>query len=138
MRALLVLIALLPAQLAAETLVAARTIPARTILAVEDLEPGLKPVAGAVEDPADAIGMEARITIYKGFPIFAEKLAAPALVERNAKVILLYRTAGLSITAEGRALARAGAGEVIRVMNVASRTTVTGTVTADGTVIVAP
>ncbi|WP_284165743.1 flagellar basal body P-ring formation chaperone FlgA [Frigidibacter sp. SD6-1] len=138
MRALVLLIALLPAPLGAETLVAARTIPARTILAVEDMEPGVKPVAGAVEDPADAIGMEARITIYKGFPILADKLSAPALIERNAKVTLLYRTGGLSITAEGRALARAGAGEVIRVMNLASRTTVSGTVAADGTVIVTP
>ena len=41
------------------------------------------------------------------------------------------------IATEGRALDRAGVGERLRVMNLGSRNTVTGTVAEDGAVLVA-
>ena len=45
-----------------------------------------------------------------------------------------YASGPLRIVTEGRALDRAGAGEPVRVMNLASRQTVTGTVAADGSI----
>lgn len=122
---------------AAETLVALRMIRAQTVIAPGDvgLAPGLTP--GALTRPEQALGLEARVALYPGRPIHPADLAPPALVERNARVTLVFRAGGLTITAEGRALARAAAGEAVRVMNLASRATVTGTVEPDGRVAVA-
>ena len=47
---------------------------------------------------------------------------------------MIYIEGPLRIVTEGRALDRAGAGEPVRVMNLASRQTVTGTVGADGSI----
>jgi flagella basal body P-ring formation protein FlgA len=45
-----------------------------------------------------------------------------------------YASGGLHIITEGRTLDRAAAGELVRVMNLASKQTVTGTVAEDGSV----
>jgi flagella basal body P-ring formation protein FlgA len=81
-----------------------------------------------------AIGQEAQVTLYAGRPIRAEDIGPPAIIERNQIVPLAYGSGGLSILTEGRAMARGGAGDVIRVMNLESRTTVTGQIQPDGTV----
>jgi flagella basal body P-ring formation protein FlgA len=51
-------------------------------------------------------------------------------------VSLVYRRGPLSILAEGRALGRGGVGDSVRVINIASRATVTGLVAPDGTLTV--
>ncbi len=111
------------------TVVAARPIRAKAVIAPGDLSvtPGATP--GAVSQPAQAVGMEARVAIYAGWPVREADLAPPAVVERNALVTLTFRSGALSIETEGRALSRAGVGERVRVMNLDSRTTVTGFVT---------
>lgn len=130
----LLLILVHPAR--AETLVAARTLRAQTVLGPDDvvLAEGMLP--GTASDPAEVIGLETRVAIYQGRPIRSADLGPPAIVDRNQAVILTYAAGALSITAEGRALARGGVGDRIRVMNIASRTTVSGVVTGDGTVLV--
>lgn len=133
---ILALLLLLPGLADAETVVAARTIRAQQILAPEDLR--LVAGEGAVADPADVIGLEARRTLYAGRPVSLDDLGPPAIVERNEIVPLAYSRGGLQILSEGRALARGGVGEVIRVMNLASRTTIQGRITAEGLVIVGP
>jgi flagella basal body P-ring formation protein FlgA len=122
---------------AAETLVALRTIRAQTVIGPGDvgLAPGVTP--GALTQPEQALGLEARVALYPGRPIHPADLGPPALVERNARVTLVFRSGALTITAEGRALSRAAAGEAVRVMNLSSRATVTGTVEPDGRVAVA-
>lgn len=110
------------------TVVAARPIRARQILGPADLTTTAGATPGAIADPADAVGMEARTAIYAGWPVRAADLAPPAAVERNALVALSFRSGGLVIETEGRSLGRAGPGERVRVMNLDSRVTVTGTV----------
>jgi flagella basal body P-ring formation protein FlgA len=66
----------------------------------------------------------------------ASDLVSAALVERNQTVSLVFRSAGLSILTEGRALTRGGVGDQIKVMNLASRMTITGIIGTDGTVLV--
>lgn len=133
LRALLIAAALLPAPaVAAETLVAARTIRAQTAIEPGDLAFGTEAVPGALADPAQAIGMEARAVIYAGRPIRPGDLAPAAVVERNAVVPIAFRRGPLTILAEGRVLTRGAAGEVVRVMNLASRTTVQGVITPAG------
>ncbi len=133
------LAALCPAAAAAaDTLVAARTLRAQTLITAGDLQllPGATP--GALADPAQAIGREARVVLYAGRPIRPSDLGAPALVDRNDRVVLAFETGGLAIRTEGRALGRAGAGEAVQVMNLGSKTVVTGLVLANGTVRVGP
>ena len=126
------------AETAASSLVATRMIRAQTILSATDETVVEADIPGALTDVADAVGLEARITLYPGRPVRAGDLGPPALIDRNAAVQLAYRVGGLTIMAEGRALDRAGVGDRLRVMNLSSRTTVLGRLGPDGIVELAP
>jgi len=134
----LALLLILPAMAQADSLVATRTIPAQSVLAETDMTLVAAEIPGALASVPEAIGLEARVTLYAGRPIHAGDLGPPAIIDRNQIVTLAYTAGGLAIVTEGRALARGGAGDVIRVMNLASRSTVTGRIMADGMVQVAP
>lgn len=118
----------------ADSAVATRTIKAKSVLSAEDVAVVAAAIPGALASAEEAVGKEARVTLYAGRPIRAEDLGAPALVDRNQKVTLLFQTSGLTIRVDGRALDRGGEGDPIRVMNLASRQTVTGIVAPDGTI----
>lgn len=126
------LLLLLASPAGADTVVAARTIRAQEIIGPADLALDEATVAGGLSDPAPLIGQEARTALYAGRPVRVADVGPPALVERNAIVPLVYHRDGLRITTEGRALDRAGEGEVIRVMNLASHATVTARLDAAG------
>lgn len=117
---------------AAETVVAARTIQAQTMIMPEDLLIRDQSIPGGIADPNEVIGMEARVALYAGRPIRPSDLGHPAVVERNQIILLHYQRNGLKISTEGRALGRAGPGELIRVMNLSSRATVTARIGTDG------
>lgn len=120
----------------AENVVATRTIPAGSIIGPEDVTLVDAVLPGALADLSLALGQETRTAIYAGRPVRASDLGPPTLVERNQSVPLIYRSGGLAISTEGRALARGSVGEVIRIMNLGSRTTVSGRIGADGAVYV--
>ena len=121
-----------------DSLVAARPIRALSLIGPEDVTLVAADIDGALRDAADAVGMEARAMIYPGRPVRATDLGPPAIVERNQVVPMIYRAGGLAILTEGRALTRGGVGDVIRVMNLTSRTTVSGQIGPDGRVDVGP
>lgn len=128
-------LALLPAANAlAEIAVPVRTIRANDVIAAKDLV--LKPVSmpGVFEDPRNVIGQEARVALYAGRPIRFDDVGPPAIVSRNQIVALFFSQGGLMISTEGRALARGGIGDRIRVMNLSSRNTLLGLIQPDGTV----
>lgn len=129
-------LALLPTTLFAETLVASRTVRPHEILTSGDLAIIDKTIPGALQSVEEALGLESRVVLYAGRPIRAQDLGPPAIVERNQIVTLIYSHGTLTIAAEARALTRGGEGDLIRVINIASRTTVSGVVRADGTVLV--
>ncbi len=116
----------------ADTVVPARTIPARSVISASDLMVQDAIVPGAVSDPEQIIGMEARVALYAGRPVRAGDVGFPAVVDRNQIVPLIYESTILTIRTEGRALDRAGPGELIRVMNLSSRSTVTARIGVDG------
>jgi flagella basal body P-ring formation protein FlgA len=136
MRWLIALAVAMPAS--AETVVATRTLRPQAVIQPGDVVTVAASVDGALRDPAEAIGQEARVAIYAGRPIHAADLAPPALVERNQLVTLAFAVGPLVIRAEGRALARGARGEVVRVMNLASRSVVSGRVEGPGLVSVVP
>lgn len=124
----------LPMPALAESLVATQTIRAQSVLRAEDVTQVAAEIPGALAHSTEAVGLEARTTIYPGRPIRRADLGPPALVDRNQVVPLVYEMGPLSILTEGRALERGGSGDLIRIMNMGSRTTVTGRVGADGIV----
>jgi flagella basal body P-ring formation protein FlgA len=111
-----------------------RAIRSRTLLTAEDLTLVEEAVPGGVASIEEAAGREAKVVLYPGRPILLSQIGPPALVERNALVRMNYVDGPLRIATEGRALDRGGVGEAVRVMNLASRQTVTGTVAADGSI----
>jgi flagella basal body P-ring formation protein FlgA len=123
---------------AAQSVVPTRAIRAQTLIGPDDVALAEEAVPGALADLADVIGREARVTLYTGRPIRPDQVGAPAVVERNALVRMTYRDGQLAIVAEGRALDRAGPGDLVRVMNLTSRQIVTGLVTPAGTIEVGP
>lgn len=120
----------------AESLVAMRTLPARTLITAADLALVDADIPGALGAMADAVGLETRRAIYAGRPVRPEDVGPPALVDRNAIVTLRYQAGSLTIVAEGRALGRGGAGDRVRVLNLSSKTTVEGLIAPDGTILV--
>lgn len=125
----------LPAMSQAAVLAAARTLPAGTVIAAGDLRavdsdrPGLR-------EPSDAIGLQTRITIYEGRPIHANLLQAPRLISRNQIVRLTFQRGVLRIDTQGRAMSDGASGDVVRVMNLDSRNTITARVQPDGSLLV--
>ncbi len=138
MKLMIALAVLLSAPADAETLVATRTIRSQAIIRAEDVMVTDDRVPGALGSVEAVLGKEARVILYAGRPIRHGDVGPPALIERNQIVTLRYVTGGLRITAEARALDRAGAGDSLRVMNLSSRSTVTGHVLPSGEVIAGP
>ncbi len=132
MRLLTFILCMMPMPSLAEIVVPTRTIRAKEVIVSSDLDIKTSEVNGAVRRPEDLIGQEARVALYPGRPIRPADVGPPAVVDRNDLVTLVFDHVALSITAEGRALGRGAAGERIRVMNLASRTTVTGVIRPDG------
>jgi flagellar basal body P-ring formation protein FlgA len=131
-------LALIPLPALADSLVATHTIRARTTLSAQDVTLVEAEIPGAATSLQQVIGLETRVAIYAGKPIRAQDLGPSAVIERNQIVPLSYTAGGLSIITEGRALARGGVGEVIEVMNLASRSKVMGQIGPDGIVRVGP
>ncbi len=118
----------------AETVVTQRMIRAQTIIMPEDVTLSDKSMPGMLASLDAVIGQETRVAIYPGRPIRPSDVGPPAIIDRNQTVVLVFQSPTLSISTEGRALGRGGVGDRIKVMNVASRTTVIGTIAPDASV----
>ena len=133
MRLALVPLLLLLAQPAgAELVIANRSLPARSVVMLSDVELAKGDIAGYATALAQVVGQELTSAVYAGRPIALSQLAAPAIIERNQIVTLVFQRSGVSIETEARAMERGGIGARIRVMNLASRNTVIGTISEDG------
>jgi hypothetical protein len=82
-----------------------------------------------VEAPTGALGGYERV-------VQANQITPQLRVQRNAIVALTLRSGGLEIQTEGRALAEGGVGDVIDIMNLSSRTRISGRINSDGSVLV--
>ena len=133
---LAIIFTLLAVPVAADTVFATRNLRSQSVITADDvmLKEGVLP--GTVTHLSDAIGNEARVMIYAGRPILLRDISQPALVERNQPVTLVFNHSGLVISAEGRALDRGAAGDTVRAMNLSSRSTVNGTVSLTGQIMI--
>ncbi|MBJ6371898.1 flagellar basal body P-ring formation chaperone FlgA [Sedimentitalea arenosa] len=121
-------------ELTADILVPVRTIRAKEIVSADDLVPKDVEIEGALSDVRDIVGQEARVALYAGRPVRPGDVGPPAIVSRNDLVTLVFLKGGLRIATEGRALGRGSEGEIIRAMNLSSRTTVSGRIQSDGSI----
>ncbi|MGL4320747.1 MAG: SAF domain-containing protein, partial [Paracoccaceae bacterium] len=60
----LFLLCAMPSVAVAESYVALRTIPAKTVLAAADMTAVDADIMGAVRDPSSVLGLEARVTVF--------------------------------------------------------------------------
>lgn len=81
-----------------------------------------------------AVGMQARRQLRAGQALKAADLAKPDLVQRDQSVTLTYQAAGLYLTIRGKALEGGTEGDVINVLNLQSKRTISGVVTGRGQV----
>lgn len=116
----------------ADIIVPVRNIRAKELINASDLAVKTGELPGVLTKISDATGMEARVALYAGRPMRPGDIGPPALITRNDIVTLTFSNGPLKIRTEGRALDRAASGEFVRVMNISSRTTITGRVRPDG------
>jgi len=112
----------------AQTVVAAHTIRSKSLIRSSDITLLEDTVSGTFQRPNQIIGQEARRILYPGRPIRISDVGPPAIISRNQIVTIFFENGSLLISVEGRALSRGGLGDKIRVMNLTSRTTITGVV----------
>lgn len=93
---------------------------------------------GAAQRAAEVIGRQMRRPIGAELPFMTVDLATATVVARNQRVLMLLDAPGLSVTAEGRALADAALGARVPVMNLLSRAVVDAEAIGTGRVRVAP
>jgi len=76
---------------------------------------------GMAQRAEDVVGRQLRRPIGTDMPFATVDLVAPVVVAKNQLVLMLLEAPGLALTAQGRALEAAAVGDVVQVMNLASR-----------------
>lgn len=107
-------------------------IGAGRVTEVEVTNPNL--LGGYAERAGDVIGKVSKKTLVPGRTIQVSNLRDPYTITRGTTVRLTFSLSGMVISAAGTPLQDAMIGDVIRVRNLDSGITVSGTVMADGTV----
>jgi flagella basal body P-ring formation protein FlgA len=145
------LAAILPLLLAASPVAAAgefgkAVVPVTTIYPGQEIETGqLETVdvtnpnlmGGYARTVSEVQGMVTTRTLLPGRTIMVSALRQPYTVKRGDKIVLVYDHGGLRITASGTPLADAITGDLIRARNTDTGVIISGTVMADGSVLVA-
>ncbi len=90
--------------------------------------------AGALSDPAQAVGQVARRMLTPGAVLGANDLVAQRLIRRGDNVALVTRRGGVEVRVVGKALGDAGENERVSVENLSSRRVVQGVVGPGGDV----
>jgi len=98
-----------------------RSLPAGAVITSDD-------VADAEPDASVFVGKELRRYLPAGSVLRSSDLRPPTLVTRNRPVRLEYVKGPLLITAEGRALSSGAEGDAVQVINLTSRSVLTGIV----------
>ncbi|MFL6792213.1 MAG: flagellar basal body P-ring formation chaperone FlgA [Bradyrhizobium sp.] len=123
-----------------EAAVLARNVERGDVLKSSDVVIERRPKVEVGADAAardNALGMQARRQLRAGQALKTADLAKPDLVQRDQSVTLIYEAAGLYLTMRGKALENGTEGDVVNVMNLQSKRSVSGIVTGRGQVSIA-
>lgn len=96
--------------------------------------PAAKLFASTVAQAEELAGQQAIRPLESGKPISRLHVRVTPMVSRNQVVTLVYRKGGIELSGSAQALEDGQQGDSIRVLNPATRSTLTGTVTAAGTI----
>jgi flagella basal body P-ring formation protein FlgA len=123
-----------------EAAVLARGVERNEVIKSSDVVIERRPKAEVGNDAAGrdaAVGMQARRQLRAGQALRVTDLAKPDLVTRDQNVTLIYESSGLYLTIRGKALEGGTEGDVVNVLNLQSKRTVSGVVVGRGQVSVA-
>jgi len=120
-----------------EAAVLARNVERNEVIKSSDVVIERRPkaeVGGDVAARDRAVGMQARRQLRAGQALKTADLAKPDLVQRDQNVTLIYEAVGLYLTVRGKALEGGTEGDVVNVLNLQSKRTVSGVVVGRGQV----
>jgi len=120
-----------------EAAVLARNVERNEVIKSSDVVVERRPKAEVGSEVASrdrAVGMQARKQLRAGQALKTADLAKPDLVQRDQSVTLIYESTGLYLTIRGKALEGGTEGDVVNVLNLQSKRTVSGVVTGRGQV----
>jgi flagellar basal body P-ring formation protein FlgA len=123
-----------------EAAVLARGVERNEVIKSSDVLIERRPKAEVGNDAVgrdNAVGMQARRQLRAGQALRVNDLAKPDLVTRDQNVTLIYESSGLYLTIRGKALEGGTEGDVVNVLNLQSKRTVSGVVVGRGQVSVA-
>src|SRR3954470_21201442 len=123
-----------------EAAVLARSIERNEVIKSSDVVIERRPkieVGGDLAGPDRAVGLQGGKQLRVGQALKTADLAKPDLVQRDQNVTLIYESVGLYLTIRGKALEGGTEGDVVSVLNLQSKRTVSGVVTGRGQVSVA-
>jgi flagella basal body P-ring formation protein FlgA len=123
-----------------EAAVLARGVERNEVIKSSDVMIERRPKAEVGNDAVgrdNAVGMQARRQLRAGQALRVNDLAKPDLVTRDQNVTLIYESSGLYLTIRGKALEGGTEGDVVNVLNLQSKRTVSGVVVGRGQVSVA-
>jgi flagella basal body P-ring formation protein FlgA len=86
--------------------------------------------------PAEIAGYAARRAVRAGQPLRGADLMKPEFVQKNDTVTLHYEVPGIVLSMRGKALDSGAEGDMVSVLNIQSKRTIQGVVTAPGHVTV--
>jgi flagella basal body P-ring formation protein FlgA len=123
-----------------EAAVLARGVDGKEVLKASDVIIERRPKSEVGTDVASrdrAVGMQVRRQLRAGQALRLADLSKPDLVTRDQAVTLVYESAGLYLTIRGKAIENGTEGDVVNVLNLQSKRTVSGIVVGRGQVSVA-
>jgi flagella basal body P-ring formation protein FlgA len=122
-----------------EAAVLTRNVERNDVLKSSDLITERRPKAEVGGDAATrtrALGMQMRRQLRAGQAIKVADLGKPDLVQRDDNVTLIYESTGLYLTVRGKAVEAGTEGDVVNVLNLQSKRTVSGVVIGRGQVAI--
>ncbi len=90
--------------------------------------------AFTMTDHADVEGMQVKRLLAQGRPVQKQSIMPPVIVDRGERVSIRYVDGQLALAAPGRALDEGHKGQEIRVVNLASNTSITAVAVSKGIV----
>ena len=123
-----------------EAAVLTRNVERNDVLKSSDVVTERRPKAEVGGDAAvrnRAVGRQMRRQLRAGQAIKVADLAKPDLVQRDDNVTLIYESTGLYLTVRGKAMDGGTEGDVVNVLNLQSKRTVSGVVIGRGQVAIA-
>jgi len=122
-----------------EVAVLTRDIDRTDVLKSSDVAQERRPKAEVTGEAAlreRAVGMQLRRPMRAGTPIRVADIVKPEFVSRDQSVTVIYQVPGIYLTTRGKAIDSGAEGDTVSVLNLQTKRTLTGTVTARGQVTV--